>query len=167
MRRRTLQIVAVHADGEPQRLPAWLSAVRSGALPGGFALDDGVGLLFCGQRMRRAVSSREGACAQRVDAVAGELVRRRTEPELLGSGSPIPAAADEDIRELRSVRRLRRRMSGGSSPIEAGRKQASHGRRPLASIDRGRAAGRTSSPLGQDRFDFRSELFLPLRIWMV
>src|SRR6185312_7217521 len=58
--------LTVHADGEPERLPVWLQSVRSGVLPGGWALDDGVGLLFAGTQMRRAVSSRPGASAQRV-----------------------------------------------------------------------------------------------------
>ena len=46
--------LSVHADGEPERLPVWLAAVREGTLPGGWALDDGVGLLFRGQRLDRA-----------------------------------------------------------------------------------------------------------------
>jgi dipeptidase E len=29
--------LTVHADGEPERLPVWLAAVRSGALPGGWS----------------------------------------------------------------------------------------------------------------------------------
>src|SRR5207244_2412956 len=40
--------LTVHADGEPERLPAWLARVREGILPGGWALDDGVALLFGG-----------------------------------------------------------------------------------------------------------------------
>jgi peptidase E len=40
--------LTVHADGEPERLPAFVAAVRSGALPGGWAADDGAGLLFRG-----------------------------------------------------------------------------------------------------------------------
>ncbi len=63
--------LTVHADGEPERLPVWLAAVRDGVLPGGWALDDGVGLLFAGERLERVVSSRPGAGAQRVDQVAG------------------------------------------------------------------------------------------------
>jgi len=112
--------LTVHADGEPDRLPVWLTAVREGALPGGWAVDDGVGLLFGGERLRRAVSSRPGAGAQRVDQVAGELVRNRLEPELLGdreASADQPAAEDEDVRELRRVQRLRRTISpprGGS-----------------------------------------------------
>jgi dipeptidase E len=107
--------LTVHADGEPERLPVWLAGVRDGILPGGWALDDGVGLLFRGQRMDRAVSSRPGAGAQRVDAIAGELLRRRVDVELLGDG---PTAAlggrDEAVEELRRVHRMRRRGSGGA-----------------------------------------------------
>jgi dipeptidase E len=105
--------LTVHADGEPERLPVWLASVRSGALPGGWAADDGVGLLFRGQHLERAVSSRPGASAQRVDALAGELVRHRLEPELLGADEPMrPPALDDDVQELRRVHQLRRRMTG-------------------------------------------------------
>jgi dipeptidase E len=104
--------LTVHADGEPERLPIWLAAVRAGQLPGGWALDDGVGLLFAGERMVRVVSSRPGAGAQRVDAIAGELVRRRLEPELLGADARGRSAdLDEDVQELRRVHRLRARIS--------------------------------------------------------
>jgi dipeptidase E len=106
--------LTVHADGEPERLPVWLARVRDGTLPGGWALDDGVGLLFRGERLERAVSSRPGAGAQRADAIAGELVRSRLEVELLGDG---PHAAlggrDEAVEELRRVHRLRRGTSRG------------------------------------------------------
>jgi dipeptidase E len=104
--------LSVHADGEPERLPVWLSSVRDGALPGGWALDDGVGLLFRGQSLERTVSSRPGAEAQRADAIAGELLRQRLDVELLGDG---PHAAlggrDEAVEELRRVHRLRRGSS--------------------------------------------------------
>jgi peptidase E len=101
--------LTVHADGEPQRLPVWLSHVRNCTVPGGWALDDGVGLLFRGLRLERAVSSRPGAGAQRVDSIAGELVRHRVEPDLLGDG---PQGAlggfDDAVEELRRVHRMRR-----------------------------------------------------------
>jgi len=100
--------LTVHADGEPERLPVWLTSVRSGALPGGWALDDGVGLLFADRTLQRLVSSRPGAGAQRVDAIAGELVRGRLEPELLGAGRRGRSAdLDEDVQELRRVHRMR------------------------------------------------------------
>jgi peptidase E len=102
--------LTVHADGEPERLPVWLAHIRDGSLPGGWALDDGVGLVFEGLRMGRAVSSRPGASAQRVDQVAGELVRSRVAVELLGEGRNSLGGIDEDVRELRRVRQVRRRI---------------------------------------------------------
>jgi dipeptidase E len=105
--------LTVHADGEPERLPVWLASVRDGTLPGGWALDDGVGLLFAGRRLEHTVSSRPGADALRVDLLAGELVRHRLTPELLGEESPGALGGyDEDVQELRRVNRLRRGMLG-------------------------------------------------------
>lgn len=101
--------LSVHADGEPERLPVWLEAVRTGELPGGWAADDGVGLLFRGRSFERAVGSRPGATALRVDAVEGELVRRRIEPELLGANGPGSPPVSDDVLELRRVQRLRQR----------------------------------------------------------
>jgi peptidase E len=104
--------LSVHADGEPERLPVWLARVRDDEIPGGWALDDGVGLLFRGLRLERTISSRPGAGAQRVDAIAGELVRKRLEPELLGNGpGDALGGFDEAVEELRDVRR----MHGGLS----------------------------------------------------
>ena len=106
--------LTVHADGEPQRLPVWLANVRDHTIPGGWALDDGAGLLFRGAQLERAVSSRPGAGAQRADAIAGELVRSRLTVELLGEG---PQAAlggfDAAVEELRRVNRMRRGSSRG------------------------------------------------------
>ena len=99
--------LSVHADGEPERLPAFLEAVRAGALPGGWAVDDGVGLLFADGAFVRAVASRPGAGAVRVDAVDGELVRARVEPELLGAGPGGMPHPGDAVDELRALRRLR------------------------------------------------------------
>ncbi len=106
--------LTVHADGEPERLPMWLASVRDGTLPGGWAVDDGVGLLFAGLQLERTVSSRPGGGAQRVDAIAGELVRHRLEPELLAADTHgALGGIDEDVQELRRVHRLRRGLAGG------------------------------------------------------
>lgn len=108
--------LTVHADGEPERLPVWLEGVRAGTLPGGWAVDDGVGLLFRGLRLDRVVSSRPGASAERVDAIAGELVRHRLEPELLGNGAPARlGGVDEAVAELRLAHRLRQGVVGRRS----------------------------------------------------
>jgi peptidase E len=101
--------LTVHADGDPERLPVFLDAVRRGELPGGWAADDGVGLLFRGARLERCVSSRPGAGAFRCDAVEGELVRARLEPELLGADAALPPPG-EDVRELRALQRFRHRL---------------------------------------------------------
>ena len=108
--------LSVHADGEPERLPVWLTHLRDGTMPGGWALDDGVGLLFRGRALDRVVSSRPGAEAQRVDAIAGELLRRRLKPDLLGSRASDPLGGyDEAVEELRRVHRLRRGTGGRRS----------------------------------------------------
>jgi dipeptidase E len=108
--------LSVHADGEPERLPYWLTMIRNGEIPGGWALDDGVGLLFRGRTLDRVVSSRPGAEAQRVDAIAGEMVRKRVLPELLGSRATDPLGGyDEAVEELRRVHRLRRGTGGRRS----------------------------------------------------
>jgi peptidase E len=110
--------LTVHADGEPERLPAWLAAVRSGVLPGGWAVDDGVGLLFRGEQLVRVVSSRPGAGAQRVDAIAGEVVRKRLQAELLGGDANARTPTfDEDVQELRQVQRLRHGMRSGGNRV--------------------------------------------------
>jgi dipeptidase E len=105
--------LSVHADGEPARLPVFYEAIHSGALPGGWALDDGVGLVIEGDSVARVVSSRPGATALRVDAVCGELVRSRTQPDLLGVGAPAPVSAD--IREFRALSDASRRSARRTS----------------------------------------------------
>jgi dipeptidase E len=108
--------LTVHADGEPERLPVWLAGVREGTLPGGWAVDDGVGLLFRGKRLQRIVGSRPGAGAERVDAIEGELVRHHLQPELLyGRHSAHGSLTGEDdaVEELRRVHLLRREMRAG------------------------------------------------------
>jgi dipeptidase E len=105
--------LSVHADGEPGRLPVFYDAIRSGALPGGWALDDGVGLVIEGEDVTRVMSSRPGATALRVDAVGGELVRSRRQPELLGTGGAHPVSPD--IREFRALSDASRRSARRTS----------------------------------------------------
>jgi peptidase E len=101
--------LSVHADGEPERLPVWLSLLRDGTVPSGWALDDGVGILFRGTKVERVVSSRPGAEAQRVDGIGGELLKKRVEPELLGAQAGHPLGGyDDAVQEMRRVNRLRR-----------------------------------------------------------
>ena len=100
--------LSVHADSELERLPAFRHAVRTGVLPGGWAADDDVGLLFRDRDLERVVSSRLGARLVRYDAAAGELLEKATEPELLGGGSDEIPPIPEDVLELRTVAGMRR-----------------------------------------------------------
>jgi peptidase E len=101
---------SVHFDGEPERRPAFLDAVAAGALPAGYGVDDGVGLLFRGARLAEVVASREGLRAYRVDAVEGVTREHELEPRVLaGREHQPPGAVPHDIGELRLLRAARRR----------------------------------------------------------
>jgi peptidase E len=56
-----------HYDGEPLRRPKYTRWVAEGALPAGWAADDGVGLHFAGTELHEAVSERDGGRAFRVE----------------------------------------------------------------------------------------------------
>jgi peptidase E len=103
---------SVHYDGEPDRRPAFLEAVASGALPAGYGVQDNVGLLFRGTRLAEVVASREGLRAYRVDAVQGTPREHELEPRVLaGREHKPPGAVPHDIGELRLLRAARRRMA--------------------------------------------------------
>jgi peptidase E len=96
--------LSVHADTEPARRPVFHEAVLRGELPPGYAADDGVGLLFRGTRLERAVSSRPGARAHRVEAVGGEVVETPLLPAYLGRAAPEERPVPFDVREYRRLR---------------------------------------------------------------
>ncbi|HTJ39888.1 MAG TPA: peptidase E [Dactylosporangium sp.] len=56
-----------HYDGEALRRPAYEAAVGSGALPGGWGIDDGVAALFTGGELTEVVSRAPGAQLRRVE----------------------------------------------------------------------------------------------------
>jgi peptidase E len=60
-----------HYDSESLRRSRYLETVGSGALPDGYAADDGVGLLFEGRELRDAVASLPGSSAFRVERRRG------------------------------------------------------------------------------------------------
>ncbi|HWK30073.1 MAG TPA: peptidase E [Solirubrobacter sp.] len=95
--------LSVHMDGEPARLPVYRAAVASGALPDGYAADDGVALLFRGTALQEVVTSRPGRRALRV-AAGGE---RALTPRPLAR--PDRAGPPPEIAEYRRVRALRDR----------------------------------------------------------
>jgi dipeptidase E len=63
-----------HYDSESLRRPRYEELVGGGALPDGFAADDGVGLLFEGRNFSEAVASLPGQHAYRVERRRGNSV---------------------------------------------------------------------------------------------
>ena len=61
-----------HYDGEPHRRPTYRQLVAEGALPPGYAADDGAALHFRGTRLFEAVTSRPHAGAYRIEASSEE-----------------------------------------------------------------------------------------------
>ncbi|MCF2540484.1 peptidase E [Streptomyces sp. FB2] len=59
--------VCPHYDGEPGRRPSYRAAVAGGALPPGWAVEDGVGALFTEGRLTEAVTRAAGAGLYRVE----------------------------------------------------------------------------------------------------
>ncbi|CAL9637231.1 Peptidase E [Streptomyces sp. enrichment culture] len=69
--------VCPHYDSEPGRRTSYRAAVASGALPAGWALEDGVGALFTDGRLTEAVTRRPDARLYRVRAGGeGEATER-------------------------------------------------------------------------------------------
>jgi dipeptidase E len=63
-----------HYDSESLRRPRYEELVGSGALPDGYAADDGVGLLFEGRQLVEAVASLPGQHGYRVERRRGSAV---------------------------------------------------------------------------------------------
>lgn len=59
--------VCPHYDGEPGRRPSYRAVVAGGALPPGWAVEDGVGALFTEGRLTEAVTRAPGAGLYRVE----------------------------------------------------------------------------------------------------
>lgn len=74
--------LGVHTDSDPRRLPAYRTAVDTGVLPDGVALDEGVGLVYRDGELVEAVAERAGGRAIRV---------RRARPEEMLPVRVLPA----------------------------------------------------------------------------
>jgi len=118
--------MSVHDDGEPERHAAYIEAVRTGALPGGYCADDGVGLLFHGRRRADALSSRPGAGACRVALDdQGELIQEPLAVRDLRDRTAAATPTATQSPEIGEMRRLRAGPSMGS--IRRGSRQAGYG----------------------------------------
>ena len=82
--------LSVHMDSEPERLPVLRDAIASGALPAGYAADDGAALVFAGSGLEECVGSRPGARVVRVQADGRGGVRE--------TALAVRSLADEDRR---------------------------------------------------------------------
>lgn len=61
-----------HYDSEPDRRPTYQRLVASGALPPGYAADDGAALVFRDERLVEVITSRPDARAYRVERGQGD-----------------------------------------------------------------------------------------------
>jgi dipeptidase E len=96
---------SVHFGSEPERRGCFFDAVRSELAPPGYAVDDGVGLLFCGVDLEEAVTARPRGGAWWVDAdgrgsAVETLVEARQLPE--DASAVAPPAAIAEFRRMRT-----------------------------------------------------------------
>lgn len=73
----------VHYDAELQRRPLLHRLIRDEVLPGGYATDNGVGLVYRGTELVEAVSEVDGAAAYEVRLTGGVVAEARIEPRRL------------------------------------------------------------------------------------
>ena len=72
-----------HLDSEPGRRVEFHRLIAGGALPNGYALEDGVAFHFAGTELVDTVSERPGASAFRVELVEGHVVEDPIHPRTL------------------------------------------------------------------------------------
>ena len=77
----------VHYDAEAQRRPLFHRLVADGTLPGGYATDNGAGLLYRGTELAEAVTEVRGQGAYRVTAEYGQVREERLAPRVLPGSS--------------------------------------------------------------------------------
>ena len=95
---------SVHHDSEPGRRPVYCDAVRSGAIPPGWAVDDGAALIFRGTALEDVVAARPRARAYAVTPTG--------ERPLDARHIATPAAARATPPAVAELRRLRLARSG-------------------------------------------------------
>lgn len=105
--------MSVHDASDPKRRAEYRTRIAEG-MPGGFAVEDGVGLLFAGDELVEAVSARPGARAYRVALEGSQVVERPIEPRLLTADGNGPLPEPVSITEFREAAQLRSRSSRNS-----------------------------------------------------
>jgi dipeptidase E len=99
---------SVHYDAEPARRPCFHEAVRSEAVPPGWGVDDGAGLLFVGRELAEAVSARAGALAYWVEETGGYAAETPLTVRRLPSREELEPPIPLSIAEWREARVRRR-----------------------------------------------------------
>jgi dipeptidase E len=95
---------SVHHDREPARRPVYLEAVSAGAIPPGYAVDDGVALIFHDTQLEDVVTARKSARAYEVTDTGERELPVRALTTTVTTRVTLPAVA-----ELRRVRLARQR----------------------------------------------------------
>lgn len=72
-----------HYDGEPGRRPLYHHLIGTGAMKPGYACDNDAGIHFEGTDVWRVVATRADAKVYYVSVIAGAVVERTLEPELI------------------------------------------------------------------------------------
>jgi len=105
---------SVHYGSDSQRRRTYHEQIAAGG-HAGWAVEDGVGLLFAGRRMVEAVTAREGGRAFRIELQGAGIVESVIEPRLL-TGSPRATFARDPISilEYRQAAQRRSRPSRNS-----------------------------------------------------
>jgi dipeptidase E len=93
---------SVHHDSEPARRPVYLEAVKTGAIPPGYAADDGAALVFRDAGLHEVVTARPGARVYAVDRGGERALTARpiSRPQTIPSTTPAVA----ELRRLRLAR---------------------------------------------------------------
>jgi peptidase E len=104
---------SVHYDGEPARRTVYRRLVAERAIPGGYGVDDGVGLRFEGARLVETVSSRPRAGAVWVQPHRGQTMEERLPVRYLGDAGREERPPPPDVTEWRLTERARRRHARG------------------------------------------------------
>ncbi len=104
--------MSVHLGSEPERLPAYRNAIATGAIPPGYAVDDGAALVFDGTGLRECVASTAQARVLRVRADGSGAATEQEMAVRLLPGAHRPAdheAESYGVSELRALRAGRHR----------------------------------------------------------
>jgi dipeptidase E len=93
---------SVHHDSEPDRRPVYLEAVKNGAIPPGYAADDGAALIFHGASLHEVVTARDDARAYEVTEDGERALEHRPLAQPKAAAATVPAVAE--LRRLRLAR---------------------------------------------------------------